>query len=123
MCINIKKGLDIPIQGRPEQSIATGRDVTTVASVGIDVHGIRPKMAVKVGDRVRLGQPLYVDKRNPDVPFTAPGAGEVVEINRGARRALQSVVIRLDGDDSETFASYGAEQLAGLGGDADAIRF
>jgi Na+-transporting NADH:ubiquinone oxidoreductase subunit A len=115
MRITIKKGLDIPIEGRPEQTISEGPEVRTVAAVATDVSGIRPRMAVQVGDRVRRGQALYRDKRNPEVPFSAPGTGEVIEINRGARRALQSVVIRLDGDDSEEFESYSAEALGSLG--------
>lgn len=114
MRITIKKGLDIPIEGRPEQVISEGAQVRTVAAVATDVSGILPRMAVQVGDRVRRGQALYRDKRNPEVPFAAPGTGEVIEINRGARRALQSVVIRLDGDDSEEFTSYSADALKSL---------
>ncbi len=114
MRIKIKKGLDIPIKGQPEKAITDGAEVKTVAAVATDVSGIRPRMAVQVGDRVRLGQVLYHDKRNPEVPFTAPGAGEVIAINRGARRALQSVVIRLDGDDAEPFRSWKASELDSL---------
>ena len=114
MRIKIKKGLDIPIKSEPEKTISDGADVKTVAAVATDVSGIRPRMAVQVGDRVRLGQVLYHDKRNPDVPFTAPGAGEVIAVNRGARRALQSVVIRLEGDDAESFDSWPAAELATL---------
>jgi Na+-transporting NADH:ubiquinone oxidoreductase subunit A len=117
MRIKIKKGLDIPIKGEPERAISDGANVKTVAAVATDVWGIRPRMAVQVGDSVRLGQVLYHDKRNPDVPFTAPGAGAV---NRGARRALQSVVIRLEGDDAESFESWPAAELATL--DQEKIR-
>ena len=114
MRIKIKKGLDIPIKGEPEKAISDGAEVKTVAAVATDVSGIRPRMAVQVGDRVRLGQVLYYDKRNPEVPFTAPGAGEVIAVNRGARRALQSVVIRLEGDEAENFGSWPASELATL---------
>jgi Na+-transporting NADH:ubiquinone oxidoreductase subunit A len=114
MRIKIKKGLDIPVKGEPEKTISDGAEVRTVAAVATDVSGIRPRMAVQVGDKVRLGQVLYHDKRNPEVPFTAPGAGEVVAVNRGARRALQSVVIRLEGDDAESFKSWPASELATL---------
>jgi Na+-transporting NADH:ubiquinone oxidoreductase subunit A len=120
MRIKIKKGLDIPIKGEPEKTIEDGAMVKTVAAVATDVSGIRPRMAVQVGDKVRLGQVLYYDKRNPEVPFTAPGAGEVIAINRGARRALQSVVIRLEGDDAESFKSWRAAELETL--DAQAVR-
>jgi Na+-transporting NADH:ubiquinone oxidoreductase subunit A len=114
MRIKIKKGLDIPIKGEPEKTIEDGAEVKTVAAVATDVSGIRPRMAVQVGDKVRLGQVLYHDKRNPEVPFTAPGAGEVIAINRGARRALQSVAIRLEGDEAESFKSWEASKLETL---------
>ncbi len=120
MQIRIRKGLDIPLEGRPEPVISDTHDVRTVAVLGTDIHGLRPGMAVAVGDRVRLGETLFTDKRNPTVRFTAPGAGEVVAINRGARRALQSVVIRLDGGDAEAFAAFSPDALPTL--ERDAVR-
>lgn len=103
MRIRIKKGLDIPLAGTPLQRIDEGREVSTVAVLGPDTIGLRPAMEVEEGDTVRLGQALYTDANNPEVRFTAPGAGMVEAINRGSRRSLQSVVIRLAGDDEETF--------------------
>ncbi|MDJ0939534.1 MAG: Na(+)-translocating NADH-quinone reductase subunit A [Woeseiaceae bacterium] len=120
MRVTIKKGLDIPLTGKPELTVDEGAPVSTVAALGTDVVGLRPQMSVQVGDHVRLGQTLYVDKRNPGVKFTAPGAGEVIEINRGARRSLQSVVIRLEGDEAEEFDRFDDTQLALL--DPDTIR-
>jgi Na+-transporting NADH:ubiquinone oxidoreductase subunit A len=71
-------------------------------------------MKVQVGDRVKLGQPLFVDKLDPRINYTAPGCGDVRAINRGARRVLRSVVVDLDGDDEEVFSSYPREDLSGL---------
>ena len=107
--IRIKKGLDIPLAGAPAQSIDDAPPVATVAIVGPDTHGLRPRMAVEPGDSVRLGQSLFHDRQNPDVPFTSPGSGIVEAINRGERRALQSVVVRLDGEDAETFEAMSPE--------------
>ena len=118
--VDIKKGLDVPLAGAPEQTIDDGAAPESVALLGQDYPGLRPSMAVAVGDRIALGQTLFVDKREPDVRFTAPGAGEIVAINRGARRALQSVVIRLDGDAAATFASFAPSELKNL--DADIVR-
>jgi Na+-transporting NADH:ubiquinone oxidoreductase subunit A len=101
--ISIKKGLDIPLAGEPEQRIDDAEPVRTVAVLGPDIVGLRARMQIEVGDQVRLGQALFVDRQNPDVPFTAPGAGIVEAVNRGARRSLQSVVIRLDGDAANTY--------------------
>ena len=118
--ITIKRGLDLPITGTPAQRIEAARPVRSVAIVGFDYHGMKPTMNVQVGDRVKLGQVLFSDKKNPGVVFTAPGAGVVSAIHRGQQRVLQSVVIDLDGDEQETFASYSAAQLDTL--DAQAVR-
>ena len=100
--IKIKKGLDLPIVGAPEQFIVDAPVVGQVAVIGPDYHDMRPTMMVRDGDRVKLGQVLFEDKKNPGVVYTAPGAGTVT-VNRGAKRALQSVVIELSGSEEETF--------------------
>jgi len=112
--IKITKGLDLPIQGAPQQTIQDGNSVTRVAILGEEYIGMRPTMHVQEGDKVKKGQILFEDKKNPGVKFTAPAAGNVVEINRGAKRVLQSVVIQLEGDGSEVFAKYSSTELASL---------
>ncbi|MFK7915464.1 MAG: Na(+)-translocating NADH-quinone reductase subunit A [Pseudomonadales bacterium] len=109
--IKIRKGLALPITGQPEQRIESANSVRTVAVLGADYPGMKPTMAVAEGDQVALGQELFSDKKNPGVRYTAPGAGAVVQINRGAKRALQSVVIELQGDAAQSFASGTPEQL------------
>jgi len=110
--ITIKKGLDVPVQGAPQQVIHDGPSIKTVATLGEEFVGMRPTMFVKVGDRVKKGQAIFEDKKNPGVKFTAQAAGVVKEINRGEKRVLQSVVIEVDGYDQETFTSYSANELA-----------
>ncbi|EGN76273.1 NADH:ubiquinone oxidoreductase, Na(+)-translocating, A subunit [Idiomarina sp. A28L] len=112
--ITIKKGLDIPIAGAPQQSIEDGPAIKHVAILGEEYVGMRPTMSVQVDDRVKKGQVLFEDKKNPGVKFTAPAAGVVKEINRGARRVLQSVVIEIDGNEQETFAKYDEGKLLQL---------
>jgi Na+-transporting NADH:ubiquinone oxidoreductase subunit A len=112
--IKIKRGLDIPIQGAPEQVIDDAPAARNVALVGFDYVGMKPTMEVREGDRVKLGQLLFTDKKTEGVRYTAPAAGVVAAINRGARRVLQSVVIEIDGDEAETFDAYNAEAIAGL---------
>ena len=112
--IRIVKGLDIPIRGEPEQVISDGGEVGAVALLGDDYAIQHPSLRVQEGDLVKLGQPLFADRRRPRVLITSPGAGSVRQINRGARRALQSIVIDLEGDDQETFEAWSAEQLAAL---------
>jgi Na+-transporting NADH:ubiquinone oxidoreductase subunit A len=110
--IKIKKGLDLPIEGAPEQKVHPGPTVTRVAILGEEYNGMRPTMHVQVGDAVKKGQLLFEDKKNPGVKFTAPAAGEVIEVNRGAKRVLQSVVIKLKGDDEVTFPTFDDALLA-----------
>ncbi|WP_250462543.1 Na(+)-translocating NADH-quinone reductase subunit A [Microbulbifer litoralis] len=110
----IRRGLDLPISGAPEQAIQDGPALKTVAVLGPDYHGMKPTMEVAEGDSVKLGQLLFTDKKTEGVRYTAPAGGRVVAINRGARRALQSVVIEIDGDEAEQFASYSADQLGSL---------
>ncbi len=114
MVIRIDEGLDIPITGAPAGTVGDGPTVASVALLGDDYVGLSPAMRVKEGDQVKLGQTLFVDRKRPDIRFTSPGSGTVVEINRGARRALLSVVVRLGGDEEETFASWPETGLSAL---------
>jgi len=91
----IRKGLDLPIAGAPEQTVHHGPAVRHVAVVADDFPGLKARMHVEVGQDVALGQVLFEDRTIGGVRHTAPGAGRVVAVNRGARRVLQSVVIEL----------------------------
>ncbi len=112
--IKVRRGLDLPIAGAPEQAIHDGPKISQVAVVGYDYQSMKPTMAVREGDRVTLGQLLFTDKKNPEVRYTAPAAGTVVAVNRGERRVFQSLVIDVEGDQAESFAAYPAEQLGSL---------
>jgi len=112
--ITIKKGLRLPLSGEPEQVLGEGRQVTRVALIGDDYVGMKPTMEVQVGDAVKLGQVLFTDKKTPGVKYTAPGAGKVVEINRGARRHFESIVIELAGDEEVVFEAFAPAKLETL---------
>lgn len=116
MTFNIKQGLDVPISGAPKQDIQQGPSISKVAIVGDDYVGMRPTMLVQEGDTVKLGQPLFTDKKREGVVFTSPGAGKVVGITRGAKRKFESVEVELDGDGEVTFDSY--DDLGSLSRDA-----
>lgn len=121
----LKKGLDLPISGTPEQQIQDGNRVKRVAVVGDDFPGMKARMLIAEGDTVKRGQPLFEDRKTPGVFHTAPSAGRVIGVHRGPRRVLQSVVIHMSeaeqdgapGDsDHATFEHYtggGAEAASG----------
>ncbi|RUR32870.1 Na(+)-translocating NADH-quinone reductase subunit A [Vreelandella andesensis] len=113
--IEVKKGLDLPITGAPEQRIEDARPVRHVAILGTDYVGMKPTMEVQEGDKVKLGQLLFTDKKIDGVRFTAPASGEIVAINRGEKRRLLSVVIKVDeNEEAMTFASHDRGALGQL---------
>jgi len=115
----ITKGLDLPISGAPEQAISEGPGIEHVALLGDDYIGMKPTMVVAEGDRVKLGQVLFGDKKTPGVQYTAPAAGMVKAIHRGAKRKFESLVIEVDQEaekrgEAETFKTYPDHNLAKL---------
>jgi len=117
MHFSIKKGLDLPITGTPAQAIDNANPISSIAIIGNEYVDMKPTMLVEEGQRVKLGQVLFTDKKNPKVQFTSPGAGTIRAIKRGAKRVLQSVIIDLEGDDEITFDSYEQSQLVNLTAD------
>ncbi len=116
MAIRIKKGLDLPLAGVPQQSISLGAPVNSVAFLGADFLSLRqlPKVLVSEGQRVRLGEPLIRNKRHPKIVGVAPGSGVVERIVRGEKRSLKTITIRLEGDEQETFNRFNAHSLSTL---------
>lgn len=116
----IKRGLQLPIVGQPRQVIEPGPAITHAALLGADYIGLRPTMHVDPGDVVERGQLLFDDKKTPGVRYTAPVAGTVTAVNRGERRAFQSLVIELSDEERAgegrqvAFSSYSGARVAGL---------
>lgn len=94
--IKIKRGLDINLLGAAEKIIKKADFAEYYAVKPTDFKGIRPKLVVKTGDKVKAGSPLFFDKYHPEVQFTSPVSGEITAINRGDRRVIEEVVIRSD---------------------------
>ncbi|MEM9393295.1 MAG: Na(+)-translocating NADH-quinone reductase subunit A [Pseudomonadota bacterium] len=90
----LKKGLTLPVTGAPVQEIDKAPKVSTVAVLGSDYIGLKPRLSVEEGDEVSVGTPLFAHKDTPTAMVTSPLSGRVKAINRGARRALISVEIQ-----------------------------
>ena len=97
--IKIKQGLDIPIAGSPGDKISDSKKTRSVGLIGSDYIGLKSSLLVKQGEKVKLGQPILLDKSNPGIIFTSPAGGVVQSINRGLRRVLQSIVIDVDDEE------------------------
>ena len=113
MVIKVKKGLTIPLSGAPRQEIEAIPPPKRVALLGYDYVGTKklPNLEVAVGDRVKKGQVLFRGKSYTQVVGTAPAAGEVEAIHRGHKRVVETIIIRVDADDEETFAAYEEREL------------
>jgi len=96
--IKLKKGFDIKLNGHPEEKILSTFKSATYAVRPPDFVGLRPipKLLVEVGDEVLAGDPIFFDKPNPDIYYCSPVSGEVVDIKRAAKRAIEEVVILAD---------------------------
>ena len=104
----IKRGLDVPIAGAPDQEHIDDLRVSRVAVLGRDFREMRPRVQVEVGQSVRRGDVLITDARHQGIRLTAPAAGTVLSAPRAERRRLRSVVIRVDhaNDSTRPFDSY-----------------
>ena len=91
--IRLKKGLNIQLIGEAEQVYYTAEVAKTYELKPTDFHGLTPKLTVKVGDKVKAGTVLFIDKYNDRVKFCSPVSGEVTDIVRGEKRRILKVVI------------------------------
>ncbi len=111
--VTIKKGMDLPIMGEPQQQITNfNANISRFALVADDYLGLKPKMLVQEGDEVKIGQPLFVHKLNDTVQFVSPANGKVLAIHRGEKRKLLSVVVSNEGDRRADFSSYKGAELS-----------
>lgn len=102
--VRIRKGVNIKLKGAAEKLFVNPVTISDIVLKPTDFPGLIPKMAVKVGDKVKAGSSIFYNKENERVLFTSPISGEVIEINRGEKRKILEVKIRADGDiQYETF--------------------
>ena len=86
--IKIKRGLNIPLKGSAEKVLVRLDKAETYGVKPTDFPGLVPKLNVAVGDKVRAGSPLFHDKYRPNIVFSSPVSGEVVDVRRGERRVI-----------------------------------
>ena len=110
MAHRIRKGLDIPIDGRPMDEPSSSRMPRRVGLVAADYVGIHAVADVVLGEQVLRGQSIWHDRRSPEVKHTAPAAGEVVAIEHEAHR-VTSVVIEVADEHPEAQAALPSVEL------------
>lgn len=113
--IKIKKGLDIPIEGKPEghaKSFIPGGEVSPLRTPQLISLNLRTfqdlkfKLLIKQDEVVKLGQPLVEDRSTPGRMFVAPAAGIIKEIRRGYKRSLLDIIIAMTQGEEEQHQEY-----------------
>ena len=110
--INIKKGLQIPLQGASEEVLRGSVTSEFVRICPEDFHGITPKLAVKVDDRVKAGNALFYAKDHPEILFASPVSGVVTEVERGEKRRILNIVIKADNEIE--YEDFGVKKVTSL---------
>ena len=118
--VKIKRGLDIALEGQPENKVYEVTAPVTFAIKPRDFKGLIPKLLVKQGDEVKAGDCLFTDKGNSSICFTSPVSGEIADIVRGERRAVLEVKILADSEisyktfDTSGFSSKSRDEIKSL---------
>ncbi|MEJ5359366.1 MAG: 4Fe-4S dicluster domain-containing protein [Desulfobacterales bacterium] len=113
--MHLPNGFTLRLSGRPAETLAAAPAPRQVAAVAARTRFLKPRLAVKVGDRVKTGTLLFSDKRRPELRFLSPGAGRVCAVNYGPRRSLQEVVIDLEEpEEAEAFPRLDEAGLAAI---------
>lgn len=108
--------MDLALDGAPEQRVSDSPAIRHVAVLGADYPALRPSLRVSVGQSVRRGDPLFADRVDSAITVTAPVGGVVIQVNRGSRRRLVSIVIRREGDEAREFPKFSRSDIAQLDG-------
>jgi Na+-transporting NADH:ubiquinone oxidoreductase subunit A len=110
--IKIKKGLDIRLKGKAEKQLVELEMSASYAVKPTDFEGLTPKLLVKAGHEVKAGTPLFYDKYRPEILFTSPVSGKVLEVNRGERRKILEIIVEPDGkQEYESFKKANPKDL------------
>ena len=113
---HLKKGLDIRLKGRAEETKIQLKSNGKFALVPDDFEGVTPKVVVKEGDQVKAGDILFVNKQYPQVGFASPVSGKVTAIERGERRKV--LAVKIDADAQQSYRELGKKDVAQMDGKA-----
>ena len=112
--IKLHRGLDIRLSGSAEKrkrKVSAGREY---ALMPCSFEGVKAKVVVKDGDKVKAGDALFVNKDYPEVGFASPVSGTVTMVERGERRRLISV--RVEADENQESVKYGVRDVTAMSG-------
>ena len=94
--IRIKNGLTINLKGAAKNIVKEAPYPKSVSLNPSNFHLIIPKMVVKVGEKVNVGDVIFYSKKDERIKFCSPVDGLIKEIVRGAKRKIIEIVIDVD---------------------------
>ena len=106
---NLLKGHNLKLKGQPSRNVIEVPDSELYCIHPYQYKGMKPKLLVKKGDKVKIGTPLFYDKTKDSVKIVSPVSGLVEDIIFGKRRIIEKVLIKKQGEESETLDKYDVE--------------
>ena len=103
--ITIKKGHNINISGLASREYSNAPTQKFVSISPQDFNYIKPKLLVKEGDQVSLGDAIFFDKTNPEVKWPSIASGTISKIVYGERRAVLDIIIEVDEEKEKNIES------------------
>ena len=101
--VSIKDGANLNLKGLASMELEVANMSLNYALNPDDFFGLIPRMLVKEGDKVSLGQPIFHDKKNESIKIVSPVSGKIQEIVRGAKRKILNVIIKKEGESAVNF--------------------
>ena len=114
--IRLRKGLDIHLQGKAEETKLNLKSNGHFALVPDDFEGVTPKVVVREGDVVKAGDALFVNKLYPEVRFASPVSGKVIAVERGERRKV--LCVKVEADAEQQYVDFGKKDVTKMDGKA-----
>ena len=113
--VKLHRGLDIRLAGVAKKEKIAIKSGNVYALQPDDFEGVKPKVVVKEGDKVKAGDALFVNKAYPEVKFASPVSGTVTLIERGERRKVLSV--QVEADAKQEYVDFGKKDVSKLSAD------
>ena len=113
--VKLHRGLDINLKGAAAKEKQTIQAGAVYALQPDDFQGVKPKVVVKEGDKVKAGDALFINKAYPEVKFASPVSGTVTLVERGDRRKVLSVQVTADA--KQEFTDFGKKDAKTLTGE------
>ena len=87
--VHITKGHNIKISGAPEKRVVNLPCPSLIKIIPDNFRTVKPKLLVKEGDQVKIGDKLFFDKNNPSIFFCSHVSGNIQSIKLGNRRKVE----------------------------------